>query len=353
MNRNIGVFFLILLASSLGFSQTVKEASTPLGDTLTRALTKSALSSGDAKPFHIRVSLAESTNPSSEYHAQIEEYWASPQQWRRSVEAPDFKQTIITNGDRVSEQTQGDYYPLWLRNFIVGIFDLVPNPEQWNRAGGNVSQLTLPNGQQTNACVRLKSKVGTEGVNNDAFSTLCFDASSLINFVGSPGYDMEFHDYKSFGKKMMPRRLQNDPEPGTELVAKVLVLEELKSSDPSLFTVDQSTPTDQRLQSIRVSQETIERAAQGQNPLSWPAVQSGKTSGVLSMYISVDRHGQIREAYPLNADNPGLQDAARDQLLKWKLKPLVSHGVPVQAEAALTFHFDTTLADSLGNNNKK
>src|SRR4029077_3955249 len=77
MNRNIGVFFLILLASSLGFSQTVKEASTPLGDTLTRALTKSVLSSGDAKPFHIRVSLAESTNPSSEYHAQIEEYWGA------------------------------------------------------------------------------------------------------------------------------------------------------------------------------------------------------------------------------------------------------------------------------------
>jgi hypothetical protein len=62
------------------------------------------------------------------------------------------------------------------------------------------------------------------------------------------------------------------------------------------------------------------------------------------MYISVDRKGQVREAYPLNADNPGLQDAARDQLLKWKLKPMTVKGVPVQAEAGLTFRFETMLA---------
>jgi hypothetical protein len=163
--------------------------------------------------------------------------------------------------------------------------------------------------------------VSTETANNDAFSTLCFDGSPLIKFVGSPGYDMEFHDYKGFGKKMIPRRLQNDPEPGTELVAKVVVFEELKGSDASLFTAEQPTTPDQRLQSIRVSQQTLERAAQGQNPLAWPAVSNGKTTGVLSMYVSVDRTGQIREAYPLNADNAGLQDAAREQLLKWKLKP--------------------------------
>jgi TonB family protein len=62
------------------------------------------------------------------------------------------------------------------------------------------------------------------------------------------------------------------------------------------------------------------------------------------MYVSVDRQGHIREAYPLNSDNAGLQDAARDQLLKWKLKPMAANGVPVQAEAPLTFRFETTLA---------
>jgi protein TonB len=62
------------------------------------------------------------------------------------------------------------------------------------------------------------------------------------------------------------------------------------------------------------------------------------------MYISVDRAGRVREAYPLNSDNPGLQDSARDQLLKWRVKPIVLNGRPIQAEAALSFHFETTLS---------
>jgi hypothetical protein len=33
------------------------------------------------------------------------------------------------------------------------------------------------------------------------------------------------------------------------------------------------------------------------------------------MYVSADREGTVREAYPLISDNVGLQDAARDQLL--------------------------------------
>jgi TonB family protein len=61
------------------------------------------------------------------------------------------------------------------------------------------------------------------------------------------------------------------------------------------------------------------------------------------MYVSVDRDGRIREAYPLNSDNAGLQNAARDQLLKIQLKPAVINGQAVQIEAALTFQFSTSL----------
>jgi hypothetical protein len=190
----------------------------------------------------------------------------------------------------------------------------------------------------------MKLKIGSETVQNDAFATICFDGEGLLKFVGFPGYGMEFHDYKRFGKEMIARRYQDDPEPGTELIANVAVLEDLKNPDDVLFAITQPTVPEDRLQSLAVSQTTIEHAAEGQPVLVWPPVQSGKTTGLLSMYISVDRKGRVREAYPLNSDNAGLQDAARDQLLKWKLKPMVANRVPVQAEAALSFRFETTLA---------
>jgi hypothetical protein len=333
----------LLLTSSISSGQHVTETSIPLGNALGHALQQSALTGADAKPFHLKVHLFESTNPSSDYRAEIEEYWVSPQQWRRSIDTPDFKQTIIVSGDLVSEQDTGNYYPLWLKSFITGIFDPVPDAEDWNRLNAKITQITLPNGRRSDACARAKFQIGSDAVKNDAFSNVCFDGSGLLNFVGSPGYSMEFRDYQRFGKKMIARGYRDHPEPGTELVANIIRLEELKKPDAGMFAVMQPTPANQRLQSIRVSQAAIEQAAQGQPALTWPPVKDGKTSGVLSMYISVDRQGQVQEAYPLNSDNAQLQDAARDQLLKWKLKPMVTkENGPVQVECALTFHFETT-----------
>jgi TonB family protein len=334
----------LLLNARICTGQRVTETSVPLGNALNHALEESALTGAGAKPFHLKVHLFESTNPPSPYQAEIEEYWVSPQQWRRSIDSPDFKQTLVVNGDQINEQNSGGYYPLWLKSFITGIFNPVPNADQWNKLDARITQIKLPNGQRSDACARMQFRVGSDTVKNDAFANVCFDGAGLLKFVGSPGYSMEFHDYQPFGGKQIARRFQDDPEPGTELVANVVVLEELKKPDATLFSIAQPTPPEQRLQSFVVSQATIELAAEGQPALTWPPVRDGKTTGLLSMYISVDREGRVWEAYPLNSDNAQLQDAARDQLLQWKLKPLVSKGVPVQVESALSFRFETTLA---------
>jgi hypothetical protein len=338
--------FSILLAASTSQAQGISEKSIPLGDALNRALEKSSLTKANDKPFHMRIHLVESTNPPSDYRAEIEEYWLSPQQWRRSIDSPLFKQIVAVDGTKTSEKDTGDYFPLWLQNFVTAIFDPIPNAQFWNNVGAKITQITLPNGQHSDACVREKFRVGSDSVKNDAFSSLCFDADGMIGFFGSPGYSMEFHDYKSFGKKRFARRYQDDPEPGTEIVAKVVLLEDLTKPDPSLFALGESTPVEQRIRSIPVTQNLIEQAALNEPEIKWPPVHSGNTTGFLTMYVSVDRSGHIREAYPLNSDNAGLQDAARDQLLKWRLKPAVADGVPVQVEAAVSFRFSTTLADA-------
>ncbi|HEY6370254.1 MAG TPA: hypothetical protein VIX37_06725 [Candidatus Sulfotelmatobacter sp.] len=334
---------IILLCASASFGQRTTETSVPLGDKLKKALEGAALTGPHAVPFHIKVHISESTNANSTYRAEIEESWASPKQWSRVIETPDFKQILVVNGDKSSEQITGDYYPLWLRAFVNGLFDPIQNAEVWRKQDSNVTQTTLLNGQHTDACARMKFKLGSEKVNNDAFASICFDDASHLKVIASPGYGMEFHDYQKFGEKTIARRYQYDPEPGTNLVAKVLSLEELKP-DASLFAIEHAIPAGQMLQSIHVTQATIEQVSDSEPALVWPAVKSGKTSGLLSMYISVDRQGRVREAYPLNADNTGLQDFARDQLLKWKLKAMAVKGVPVQAESGMTFRFDTKLA---------
>ncbi len=327
-------------------AQGITQTSVPLGDALDYALQHGSLVGKDVKPYHIKVHVFESTNPESDYHAEIEEYWVSDQEWRRQIDSPDFKQTKIVNQGQTREDNTGDYYPLWLKEMVTAVFDPVPNREHWDRLGAKITQITLPNGMRSDACAREQFKVGSDTVQNDAFSNVCFDGEGLLKFVGSPGYGMEFHDYQKFSKQKVARSLRNDPEPGTTIMAKVVLLEELKKPDPSLFTVVQATPAGQQLQPVVVSQNLIESAA-GDAHIVWPPVPSGKTAGLLTMYISVDRTGAVREAYPLNSDNAILQDAVRDQLLKWKFKPIQLNSAPVQAEAAMSFRFETRFADGV------
>jgi hypothetical protein len=93
---------VFLFCASACFAQH-NESSAPLGDKLKKALEQSSLTGAHAKPFHVKVHLSESSNPASLYRAEIEESWASPQQWTRVIETPDFKQTLIVNRDKSSE----------------------------------------------------------------------------------------------------------------------------------------------------------------------------------------------------------------------------------------------------------
>jgi len=140
----------------------------------------------------------------------------------------------------------------------------------------------------------------------------------------------------------------DDPEPGTTLVGQVVVLEdEAKfSASSDLFTP--LSANDDRFQTAVVNSQQIEKLIEGNLPIAWPAVRSGNVHGHLAMYISADSQGHVREAWPLNSDNAGLEDPAREQVHGWTLKPAVdATGKRVQVDGGLGFVFDTKIGDPL------
>lgn len=315
---------------------------------LTHAQTLSSLTGPKARPFHLKVSISEPTNPNSPYRATIEEFWQSATLWQRAIDSPDFRQTIEVQGGVTKERDSSDYYPIWLRSFVTASIDPLEDTAFWNQVSARIVQTTTTNGHPSSSCARAQFKIGTASLNNDAFTVICFNSDGTLSSVVRPGYDIEFQDPQDFGKKRIARKYVNDPEPGTNLVGTVEVLEEIDKSTTLPVLPDIPDPSSGPIVSAKINQDAFYQLASGQPGLTWPAVHSGNTRGRLSMYISADRDGRIREAYPLNSDNAGLQEAARDQLLKWKLKPAVSQGSPVQVEAALTFEFATTLENSAG-----
>lgn len=327
----------------------IKRTSVPLGSTLQKALTRCSLTGTEARPFHLRVMVSEPENPQSPYQGTIEEWWVSPSQWRRELtEKSGMRQTVVMVDGKKTEHDEGDYFPNWLQSFVTALFDPIPHVDAWTSSDLSIDQITMPNGAKSDACVRVQSKIGAGEQAVDAFSNLCFDDQGKLKFFGSPGYDMEFHDYKGFGKQQIARKLANNPEPGTALVGEVTVLDEMRGmpGEPSLFTPLASD--DNRFKAVQVDSGTLLKLSAGNSPVTWPAVRSGKTSGKLAMYISADSSGQVREAWPLNSDNAGLDDPAREQVRHWKLKPAVdAAGRRVQVEGGLGFVFETKIDNPL------
>jgi hypothetical protein len=333
-------------SSTAGKSQQI---SVPLGDALGKALAVSSLTGPDSRSFHLRAIVSEPENPQSPYRGTVEEWWSSSTTWRREVtDIEGMRQTIVVTDGKRSERDEGDYFPLWLRNFVTGLFDPVPDASTtWGASGLTIDQLVMPNGARSQACVRIQSKIGTGSRATDAFSDLCFDGQHRLEEVVSPRYSMGFGDYKKFRDQQIARKLSNSPEPGTDLVCEVTALEDLpQRAAAGLFTP--LPADDSRFDTIEAAPAQLEQLTAGDGPIAWPSVHSGHTSGRLAMYISIDDEGHVREAWPLNSDNAGLDDPARDQVRKWSIPPQKdSTGNPTQIDGGLGFAFDTAVADPI------
>jgi hypothetical protein len=335
----------VILFTTNTLSGQIKRTTVPLGDAVDKALAKGSLLGEGARPFHIYVSVSEPENPASPYQGTIEEWSASPSQWRREVTAKGgMRQTIVVADGKKTERDEGDYFPLWLRGFVSATFDVIPDAAAWR--GGSIEQITMPNGDKSGACVHAKFSIGSGASATDAFAGICFDGAGRLKSYFGPRYSMELSDYRSFGKQQIARKLEDDPEPGTHLAGDVTRLEEIpKDVSAALFA---PLPTDDdRFRSAAVNSTQMEQLVAGNAPIQWPTVRSGNTHGRLAMYVSVDTSGHVREAWPLNSDNAGLEDPAREQVRHWTTKPAVADGKPVQVDGGLGFAFDTKIGDPL------
>jgi hypothetical protein len=310
----------------------------PLGDAAKRAMQQSQLTLPGGKPFHLQAVIRETTDPNSDYQAKIDEYWISPTKWKRTIESQKFFQTLIVNGHAVSEENKGDYFPYWLKNFVTTMMDPLP---MMSALKHSKVQISKPQGsEQSISCADLHYRV-------DRW-VICFEGPhGLLASVFIKGYSAEFKDFKKFGDKRVARRITTDPEPGTNLEARITEVTELTQPDEQMFVILQPTPPKDRIKSIRIDEDVLRKLALNSTEIDWPPVGDGLTTGGCAVYISADRAGKIREAWPEGCDSASLQDPLRDAVKKWRLKPTISGGAPVQVEALLGFTFHTTVDKSL------
>jgi hypothetical protein len=139
-------------------------------DALFRAQERSSLTGPYAKPFHLKLTISEPANPNSPYRATIEEFWQSSKLWQRTIDSPGFRQHLTVEGSNRNEQNSGDYYPVWLRNFIIAATDPLEDSAFWNRVSARVVIAPSTNGVAGSSCARAQFKIGSPALNDEAFA---------------------------------------------------------------------------------------------------------------------------------------------------------------------------------------
>jgi outer membrane biosynthesis protein TonB len=332
---------LTLLSLLMVSAQEPRDKVVSIGQAADHAIKQSKLTLAGGTPFHLKAHITNAGAAKPEYSAEVEEYWASPEKWRRTVQSAGFSQTLVVNGGKVFEKLTGDYYPFWLRDLVTALFDPLPMVDQLRAMRG---QLEIPeDSAKSNSCLNMQFKVGIAPAQNSLTYAFCFGGKGgLLQAVLTPGYKAQFADYQPFRKQMTARTIKAEFAPGLSLTAKVIELAELSNVDEKLFAIETATPAAEQMKTSQVGEDSARLLALNAPPIVWPAVREGKTAGVMSLYISNDRSGQVREVWPLATNNAELNEAAREQLLHWQYKPYTNGG-PSQMEAVLTFAFTTRI----------
>jgi hypothetical protein len=278
-------------------------------------------------PFHLKAVITEGGDPAP--IARVEMFWVAPDKWRRVIQSDVFGQTLVVNGDKVFEQDADDYFPLGLQTLLTAMVDPKPVLDAF-RPGDMVH--TKANG--------ASSESGAISFGNGMIAS-SLPSTGLVESVDSAGHGVEFTKYEEFKGKRIARILRHRARGGESMTARVTDLEELKKTTESLFAISEPTPVNRQIRSVMVPQAELHGPDTKAHEIIWPQVLDGNTTGTATFYISVDRTGRVREANAVRNDNMQSDDSALRQIMKWKFKPVMKDGAPVQAESLLSFALNT------------
>lgn len=290
-------------------------------------LVQPVLTDANSAPFQLKATITEGSERDPVGH--VEMIWLAPDKWRRTIEAQDFSQTLIVNGEKVYEKDSDDYFPASLHALVQAMVD--PRPVL-NAHRPQDILLTKANGlseESGRVCFNANSKI------------CAFGKFGLMEEVGTPGYRVTFTDYRRFHDKRVARLINVTVGVGEALGLHVDELKDIKAPDENLFLIESPTPQAQQIRSVVFSESALQAFALSTPEIIWPQVLDGATTGDASFYVSIDRDGNVREVLPVHTDNERSNDSARRQIMRWKFKPVSQDGLPVQAEAILNFKLNT------------
>jgi TonB family protein len=337
--------FFLAAALTILCSPTRADDAEEFKSLVARASQLSNLTEFGSLPFHLKILAADRHKLHPEFNTYIELWWAAPDKWRRQITSQSFSQRAVQNGTRYYESSSSAYFPWWLHEVTNYLVHPVPVEE----LADVVPQLT---GTPPLRCAEWQTEF-TEGVDSIGIhNSLCFNPDGLVQRAFTRTMGVQLGAYVPFGEKRVPGGLLLDTKSAdgsyVELVAGVTKLEHLAEKD-SFFAVAQDTGLAARTRFVSVPQSALQDYKLEVPPVQWPVVYNFPVTGMMTINVKIDRDGAIREIGSPISRNVLLSAAAVAQVKKWRFRPFLVDGAPVQVNVDLAFRFETH-AEMLGSN---
>jgi hypothetical protein len=305
-------------------------------DIIRKAAQRSTLNQPGTHPFHLQALFAPSKpdGSSAGRNGKIEIWWASPTQWRREVSCPGFRQIKIVNGSQSWQKNEGDYFPEWLRELAVALINPIPDLEQTVKDADDGELKKLMGNTYFSWMIMSSNGTTEKGMGGSVAIT---DKTGLLFYAGGTAWGGLYSGYQDFHGRMVARKVQS----GTpEVTADIVSLADLGSPAPDLFSTDTaggSIPFHTQV----LDERSLRVNLQSADPSAWPPIKDGPLEGALTTRIAVDQNGKVREIGTIVSDNPGIADAAREQITALRFAPFLQNGQPVQVVSRFTLAFKT------------
>jgi len=303
-----------------------------------KAVERSTLNQPGTKPFHLKAVLAPSfeRDKGSSRSGSIEMWWASPSQWKREIQSPEFHQIEIVCNGRDWQKNEGDYFPEWLRETAVQLINPLPELDQVLDHVKTAESRNFPG--QIN--IDWSATTGTTEVRNiQRFSVALEPITGLLLYTYGFGWGAEFKDYHGFHRLMVARTL----DVGTpQLTAKVQTLDDLGDVPAGFFDADPTGGDSKPLETKVIDEPTLRKNLLPMEPVIWPKIQNGSFAGNVTTWIVIDRDGRVREIDGPVSENAAVNDVGKEAVGKMRFRPFQVNGIPVQVMSQFTLPFRTT-----------
>jgi hypothetical protein len=303
-----------------------------------KAVEKSTLDQSGTHPFHLMATFAPSRerDKDSGRSGEFELWWQSPAIWRSEVRTQGFRQIAIQNGDKQWQKNDGDYYPEWLRQLTQAI--VKPLPLTSEVLAQRVKSAEVRHlGRMTSVKWEPDASFGPQQASGGGQVAL-MDGTVLL-YTSGPGWGGDYKDLVDFHGRKIAHTIAAG---SIEVKAQISVLEDLGDTQPGFFDANAPGGDPNPIRTVLLSDEEMSKDVINAEPINWPAVDNGPFEGVVWTSLTLDRSGKVQEMMRPISDNPALIDAAAAAIHAMQFRPVLDHGVPVQATGNLRLRFKTS-----------